>query len=81
MIAVPTWARFMKRYHEVENLPNNDFSKPAGVIKLEICKDSGLLANPICPNRVMELFNSKYQPTENCDVHKKGSSSERRVTF
>jgi penicillin-binding protein 1A len=69
VIAAPMWGRFMANAHKDMNLPVEDFEMPAGVVRLEICKESGLLANPSCPDKIKEVFNAKFQPTDPCDIH------------
>ncbi len=78
VIAAPMWGRFMANAHKDMHLPVEDFEMPAGVVRLEICKDSGLLANPSCPNKIKEVFNAKYQPTDPCDIHSGKSKSKKK---
>jgi penicillin-binding protein 1A len=69
VVAAPLWGRFMAEAHQVLDLPVEDFEMPPGVVRLEVCKESGLLANNACPVKINEVFSIKYQPTENCDLH------------
>lgn len=74
--AGPVWHNVMERiYNEghadrllgevVENFP-----KPAGLVRVEVCAVSGLLPNEHCPNRVNALFIEGTEPTEYCNVHR-----------
>lgn len=54
------------------NLEPRDFERPATIISLDICNQSGLLANPQCGNNVQtEVFdvNSPRTPNTNCNIH------------
>ncbi len=81
--ALPFWADFMKRVYQTLKLPDESFKQPPEVIRLQICADSGKLATNYCPNVLDEVFNIKYHPTEQCDLHrgpnlKKG---KKRILF
>lgn len=69
VIAAPMWGRFMARAHDAMQLPVEDFEMPPGVVRLEVCQESGLLANTACPTKIKEVFNAKYQPTDPCNIH------------
>lgn len=70
------WKAVMEKVHE--GLPAAKFTKPSGVVEVEVCMDSGLLATELCKkdrrgSRVYtEYFNSKNGtiPTEYCTTHK-----------
>lgn len=70
------WKAVMEKVHE--GLPAATFTKPSGVVQVEVCVDSGLLATELCKKdrrgtRVYtEYFNSKNRtiPTEYCTTHK-----------
>lgn len=68
------WTAVMKRVHE--NLPNDDFIVPEGLIEMEICCKSGLLPIPgLCDAEgcvVTELFAEGTEPIESCNVHYEG---------
>ena len=69
------WKAVMEKVHA--DLPNASFTKPSGVVTVEVCKDSGLLATELCTHdkrgsRVYsEYFNSKNGtiPTKYCTTH------------
>lgn len=66
------WAAVMKRVHE--NLPNEDFVVPEGLVKVEICSQSGLLPIPgLCDaDIVTEYFAEGTEPIESCNRHYEG---------
>lgn len=54
------------------NLEPRSFERPATIISLDICNQSGFLANPQCGNNVQtEVFdvNSPLTPKTNCNIH------------
>ena len=68
------WREVMKRVHE--DLPNTDFTKPAGIVQVAVCRKSGLLpiegvcdGDPRGPQTYTEYFEEGTQPTEFCDHH------------
>lgn len=69
------WKAVMSKIHK--DLPDAKFEKPTGVVSVEICRDSGLLASELCKNDqrgsrvITEIFNSKNGtiPTETCNLH------------
>ena len=68
------WREVMKRIHE--DLPNTDFTKPAGIVQVSVCRKSGLLpiegvcdGDPRGPQTYTEYFEEGTQPTEFCDHH------------
>ncbi len=65
----PLWGRFMNDAHRILKIGDEDFEMPNGVVRLEVCSETGLLATPLCPNKVKEIFNARYQPTDLCDRH------------
>ncbi len=68
MAALPMWATFMKAAHDTLNLPEADFVRPPGVVKIKICKVSKKLPTKYCPTET-EIFNKKYVPTDTCTIH------------
>jgi len=66
--AGPIWHNFMERAHE--GLPVRDFLRPANIIELEICADSGTLPSEACPERRTELFAQDQPPLgPEFDIH------------
>jgi penicillin-binding protein 1A len=67
------WKNVMSNVHR--NLANTNFEMPPGIIKKEVCIDSGKIPTNLCyrdprGGRVRtELFISGTEPTEECDTH------------
>ena len=67
------WGKLMAKAHE--GLEVKDIEEPSGIVKVDVCKDSGLLPNSLCSqdsrgNRVTtELFIEGTEPTTACDTH------------
>ncbi len=66
--AAPIWHDVMEAI--LRGLPVVDFAPPEGVVRVEICADSGLLPNPDCPHRRLEWFIQGKEPTQVCDWHR-----------
>lgn len=73
-VAKNLWRSIMKRVHE--DLPNQAFAIPSGLVQLEICSKSGKLPTPgLCAEAgcvVTEYFAEGTEPTELCDIHYQG---------
>lgn len=67
--ALPMTVTCIKCAHDTLQLPVEDFIRPPGVVRLNICNDTKLLANEACPNVVEEIFDVRYQPQKVCDLH------------
>jgi penicillin-binding protein 1A len=67
--ALPIAATFMKTVHDTLQLPVEDFKRPDGIVELEICDQTKKLATEYCPTIITEIFDIRYQPTEQCDLH------------
>ena len=67
------WRAIMQRVHE--DLPNETFVVPEGLVKAEICTQSGLLPIPgLCDGCIKEeLFAEGTVPYESCNVHYEGA--------
>lgn len=66
-VAKTLWRAVMKRVHE--NLPNQAFPVPEGIVTATVCADSGKSPIPgVCPTK-SEIFAEGTVPTEACDVH------------
>jgi penicillin-binding protein 1A len=75
---IKLWQKVMEQVHE--GLPREEFKKPAGIISVKICQESGKLAvDGLCDkdprgSRVKyEYFLKGTEPTEPCDVHFKST--------
>jgi len=66
--ALPIWTEFMKR--ALAGHANAQFQAPDGITWVEIDKDTGKLATPDCPRRMMESFISGTEPADYCELHR-----------
>lgn len=68
--AAPIWGMFMRDVYDDKEigLPISSFIQPEGVVTATICAQTGKLATEFCPQKVTEIFNSKYLPSV-CDIH------------
>ncbi len=68
--AAPIWGIFMKDVYDDKDigLPISSFVQPEGVVTATICAQTGMLATEFCPQKITEIFNSKYLPPV-CNVH------------
>ncbi len=53
---------------ENEN-PSKDFKKTGGLIEIDICPESGQLAEKNCPGSIKEIFISGTEPKTKCSLH------------
>jgi penicillin-binding protein 1A len=65
--ALPIWVDIVAA--ATKGLPPVDFPVPSGVVSRQICAQTGLLANPACPETELELFREGSEPTGTCNVH------------
>ena len=68
------WKHIMTKAHKnLESKPK--FEEPEGILRVSVCKDSGLLPGPLCSSdprggRVYtEIFAKGTEPTSTCKVH------------
>lgn len=63
------WASFMKK--ALADVPVSDFEQPASSewVSVEVCRESGLLANEYCPSKAIMRFPRGAQPTDECTLH------------
>jgi len=76
--ALPIWADFINRVYEYLEIADVNFKQPADVIQLQVCEDSGGLANDYCPRILDEVFNVKYHPSEMCPLHRGPSANKKK---
>ncbi len=73
-ISKTIWKAVMTRIHE--DLPNQEFTVPNGIVKCKICSKSGLLPREgLCDAAgcvITELYAQGTQPTEYCNIHYEG---------
>jgi penicillin-binding protein 1B len=65
--ALPIWTDYMKR--ALAGHPNMTFQLPDGITSVEIDRNTGMLATPLCPSVISEVFLSGTEPTELCPLH------------
>lgn len=63
-LAGPVWANFMRTALAGE--PLQDWPRPAEVVRVEVCKESGLLPPSWAVDRVTEVFVRGTEPVEGC---------------
>jgi len=71
-VAGPIWARFMAA--ALAGRPAVDFPRPAGIVELEVCRETGLLPNETCPTYT-ELFIEGTEPRRRCPVDHNGADT------
>ena len=67
--AAPIWHDFMEL--ALKGQPAQSFRRPEGLVEVEVCALSGLLAGPDCPHRATELFVRGTEPIETCNMHQR----------
>lgn len=72
-LAKKLWRAVMSKIHE--ELPNEPFSVPAGIVTATVCSQSGKLPIAgLCDGTLKtEYFADGTVPSENCDVHYQGN--------
>lgn len=65
--ALPIWVDIISA--ATKGKAPQQFPVPNGVVTALICSQTGLLANPACPEKEVELFKEGMQPTSYCNVH------------
>ena len=66
--ALPIWTSFMK--NAVAGRTGSSFDAPDGVTFVEIDRDTGKIATPICPRLTTEAFLSGTEPLGHCELHR-----------
>jgi membrane carboxypeptidase/penicillin-binding protein len=66
--ALPIWTAFMSR--ALAGRPSLSFAVPEGITFLDIDRDTGLVAGPLCPRVFNEAFIAGTEPTETCQLHR-----------
>ena len=69
--AGPLWHNFMERV--LAGTPVQDFMIPPGMVRLEVCNESGLLPSELCPpdHRHQEIFLAEQAPSQLDNVWQK----------
>lgn len=69
-IAAPIWASFVKV--SLKNVPASGFTMPAGVIRVNICAEDGLLAGPFTTKSIETAFIQGTEPIAVCPGSSRG---------
>jgi penicillin-binding protein 1A len=67
-VALPIWVDFMTG--ALAGVPDRPFPEPRGIVRREICSESGRLATSNCPNPRVEVFISGTEPLKFCNIHR-----------
>ena len=65
--ALPIWTQFMK--NAVAGRSSSTFDPPGGVSFMEVDRDTGKIATPLCPRITTEAFLSGTEPLTTCELH------------
>jgi penicillin-binding protein 1A len=65
--ALPIWTQFMSR--ALAGHANETFPSPDGIVFVDIDRDTGKLASPMCPRILREAFLPGTEPGEICQGH------------
>lgn len=78
---VEIWRKVMEPAHE--GLPVEDWAEPAGIVRARICKQSGQLPGPYCPDtqQYTEVFLRGTEPTEFSEIWKPFTVCQEDPTF
>ena len=60
---------------------DREFVEPAGLEHALICRQSGLLARPICPSQINEVFLPGQKPTQVCNLQHEPRFEEAQHDF
>lgn len=66
--ALPIWTTFMMK--ALAGRPNLGFEAPEGISFVEVDRDTGKLATPICPRVTIEAFLAGTEPRTACELHR-----------
>lgn len=75
--ALPIWAQFMREAHQAHNWPSKPFTRPDGIVEVQICSISKLLPSKYCPIET-ELFIKNTVPTESCPLHRELNDQQQK---
>src|SRR5947207_6144960 len=66
--AAPIWTEFMKKAVTLPQYSDvKPFSQPAGVVDVQLDKQTNLLATPSCPETYSSAFIAGTEPSQTCD--------------
>jgi penicillin-binding protein 1A len=69
-VSLPIWIDFVTA--ALAEVPDRPFSEPHGIVRREICTETGFLATSHCPTRRSEVFVSGTETLRFCDLHRTG---------
>ncbi|RKZ10460.1 hypothetical protein DRQ32_07115, partial [bacterium] len=75
VMALPIWAQTMAL--AVKDTPESFFHLPATIVERLVCKDSGQLPSPACPELATEIFAEDRVPRRTCEVHQPSDADIR----
>jgi len=64
-VALPIWIDFM--VGALKDVPDRPFPEPPGIVRRDVCKETGLLATDHCPETRVEVFISGTEPLRFCN--------------
>jgi membrane carboxypeptidase/penicillin-binding protein len=76
--ALPIWGRYMKA--ALRDAERVDFAEPEGLEHATVCRDSGLLARPLCPGQ-KEAFLPGEKPAKYCNLAHEPRFEETQRAF
>lgn len=74
--ALPVWTEFMKTV--LDSVPAKNFRMPAGIVKVDVCHESGLIPNERCPKVIEEVFRFGEEPKLQCPLDHRGEYIPKR---
>jgi len=77
-VAAPVWASFIRE--ALKGITPKEFPVPAGVVKVKICPDDGLLAGELNTQAIEAVFVRGTEPTLVCPGTRAGVTIERNET-
>ena len=66
--ALPIWTTFMMK--ALAGRPSPGFEAPGGISFVEVDRETGQIATPLCPRITLEAFLSGTEPQAACEVHR-----------
>jgi len=88
-VPAPVWARFMatsdplmRKWHTAAPPPEETSTAEETTKTVTLCNETGLLANPECPDTYEQVFaEGENPPTRHCDVHTASQESADTVSL
>lgn len=78
-LAAPVWASFIKE--ALKDMPPREFPVPAGVVRVKICPDDGLLAGDLNTKALEAVFAKGTEPTQLCPGAGAGVTIDKSKTL